>query len=198
MKLANIVTTTSVNVSKDFNVVKSLDEIIQGLPTLIIGWDHVKKTYSNYDISERTLGPNLYWTFKKTEKRDLHEEDIYNFTQRVYTNLIKDITYIFIDPIIIKKKTIKKILKKIHNTKDIVSYQYNDMVYMYGDNLIFGIALNLTEFIGLNTDKIISKIKDKSKYFLTENTIFIEYKNRVEILDNQVKYIPYLYSIENG
>jgi hypothetical protein len=69
---------------------------------------------------------------------------------------------------------------------------------MYGDNLIFGIALNLTEFIGLDTNKVISKIKDKSKHFLTDNTIFIEYKNRVEILDNQVKYIPYLYSIENG
>jgi hypothetical protein len=66
MKLANIVTTTSISVSKDFNVVKSLDETIQGLPTLIIGWDHVKKNYDNYDISNRVLAPSLYWTFKKT------------------------------------------------------------------------------------------------------------------------------------
>jgi hypothetical protein len=198
MKLANIVTTVSVNVTKDFNVVKSLDEIIQGLPTLIIGWDYVKKNYSNYDISERTLGPNLYWTFKKTEKRDLHEEDIYNFTRLIYNSLTKDVSYVFIDPIITKKRVIKKILKKIHNTKDISSYQHNSMVYIYGEKIIFGIDLNLTEFIGLDTNKIISKIKDKSKHFLTENSIFIEYKNRVENLDNQVKYIPYLYSIEHG
>lgn len=198
MKLANIVTTGTVNVTKDFNVVKSLDEITQGLPTLIIGWDYVKKTYSNYDISERTLGPNLYWTFKKTEKRDLHEEDIYNFTRLVYSNLTKDISYVFIDPIITKKRIIKKILKKINNTKDISSYQHNSMIYMYGDKIIFGIDLNLTEFMGLDTNKIISKIKDKSKHFLIENSIFIEYKNRVENIDNQVKYIPYLYSIEHG
>lgn len=198
MKLANIVTTISINVSKDFNVVKSLDEIIQGLPTLIIGWDYVKKNYDNYDISNRTLGQNLYWTFKKTEKRDLHEEDIYKFTQLIYNNLIEDISYVFIDPIITKRKTIKKILKKIHTTKDIISYQHNSMIYMYGGKIIFGIDLNLIEFLGLDSNKIISKIKAKSKYFLTENTIFIEYKNRVENLDNQVKYVPYLYSIEHG
>jgi hypothetical protein len=198
MKLANIVTTTSVSVSKDFNVVKSLDETIQGLPTLIIGWDHVKKNYDNYDISNRVLAPSLYWTFKKTEKRDLHEEDIYNFTQLIYNNLVKDISYVFIDPIITKKKVIKKILKKIHTTKDITSYHHNDMIYMYGDKIIFGIDLNLIEFIGLNVDKVLLKIKSKSKHFLTKNTIFIEYKSRVENLDNQAKYLPYLYSIENG
>jgi hypothetical protein len=198
MKLANIVTTTSVSVSKDFNVVKSLDETIQGLPTLIIGWDHVKKNYDNYDISNRILAPSLYWTFKKTEKRDLHEEDIYNFTQLIYNNLVKDISYVFIDPIITKKRVIKKILKKIHATEDITSYHHNDMIYMYGDEIIFGIDLNLIEFIGLNVDKVLLKIKSKSKYFLTKNTIFIEYKSRVENLDNQVKYLPYLYSIENG
>jgi hypothetical protein len=198
MKLANIVTTVSINVTKDFNVVKSLDEIIQGLPTLIIGWDYVKKNYDNYDISDRTLGPNLYWTFKKTEKRDLHEEDIYKFTQLIYNNLIKEISYVFIDPIITKKRVIKKILKKIHNTQDIVSYHHNGMVYMYGDKIIFGVDLNLIEFIGLDTNRILSKIKDKSKYFLIKNTIFIEYKNKVENLDNQVKYVPYLYSIEHG
>ena len=198
MKLANIVTTTNVSVSKDFNVVKSLDETIQGLPTLIIGWDHVKKNYDNYDISNRILAPNLYWTFKKTEKRDLHEEDIYNFTQLIYNNLVKDISYVFIDPIITKKRVIKKILKKIHATEDIVSYHHNDMIYMYGDKIIFGIDLNLIEFIGLNVDRVLSKIKSKSKDLLTKNTIFIEYKSRVENLDNQAKYLPYLYSIENG
>ena len=198
MKLANIVTTTNVSVSKDFNVVKSLDETIQGLPTLIIGWDHVKKNYDNYDISNRILAPNLYWTFKKTEKRDLHEEDIYNFTQLIYNNLVKDINYVFIDPIITKKRVIKKILKKIQATEDIVSYHHNDMIYMYGDKIIFGIDLNLIEFIGLNVDRVLSKIKSKSKDFLTKNTIFIEYKSRVENLDNQAKYLPYLYSIENG
>jgi hypothetical protein len=71
------------------------------------------------------------------------------------------------------------------------------MIYIHFDTFIFGIDLELIEFIGLDVDKFLSKIKNKSKVFLEKNTIFIEYKTRIENLDNQVKYIPYLYSIEN-
>jgi hypothetical protein len=71
------------------------------------------------------------------------------------------------------------------------------MVYMHFDTFIFGIDLDMIEFIGLNVDKFLLKIKNKSKVFLEKNMIFIEYKTRIENLDNQVKYIPYLYSIEN-
>lgn len=198
MKVGNIVSTTNITITDDFNVVKSLDDIIQGLPTLIIGWDYVKKNYPDYDITDRKLSDNLYWTFKKTEKRELHEEDIYNFIQKIYSDLLANINYVFIDPIINNKKVIKKILKKINSIKQIVSYHHNDMIYMYGENIIFGIDLNLINFMGFDVNRIISKIKDKSKYFLTKSSIFIEYKDKVENLDNQVKYIPYLYLINNG
>lgn len=198
MKLANILTATNVDVPNHFNVVKSMDDIIQGIPTLIIGWDYIKKHYPDYDILDRRIGNDIYWTFKKTEKRDLHEEDIYNFIQKTYTDITNKINYVFIDPIINKRKVIKKILKKINSIEQLISYEHDNMIYIYGENVIFGVDLNLIDFIGLNTDRIISKIKSKSKYFLTKNNIFIEYKNKVEHLDNQVKYIPYIYSIEHG
>jgi len=114
MLIANIVSVANVNVSCDFNVVKSLDLTVQGLPTLIIGWDYIKKHYPDYDIIDRKLSDNLYWTFKKTERRELHEEDIYNFVERVYKQLTKDIKYTFIDPIIFDRKTIIKLKKKIN------------------------------------------------------------------------------------
>jgi hypothetical protein len=197
MKLGNIVTQTSLNISNDFNVVKSIDDIIPGLPTLIIGWDNIKKKYPDYDIIDRKLGENLYWTFKKTEKRDFHEEDIYNFKLKVYNDLVNDVNYVFVDPIMQKKKIIKKIIKKISGG-ELVTYMHDDMLYVYIDNIIFGIDLLLTDFLSLNRDKIIFKIKQKSKHFLDKNNIFIEYKYILENLDNQVKYIPYLYSIKNG
>lgn len=196
MVIANIVSNAKLNVSCDFNVVKSLDEAIQGLPTLIIGWDFVKKNYPDYNIINRKLSENLFWTFKKTEKRELHEEDIYNFTRNSYRSLISNVEYIFVDPIILKKKSLLKIIRKIYNS-DIISYHHNDMLYICVDSYIFGIDLTLIDFIGLNPNKLVSKINNRSKVFLSKNIIFIEYKNRVENLDNQVKYIPYLYSIEN-
>jgi hypothetical protein len=197
MKLGNIVSNSTLNISNDFNVVKNIDDIMPGIPTLIVGWDYIKKKYPDYDIIDRKLDDNLYWTFKKTEKRDFHEEDIYNFKQKIYHDLIDKVTYIFIDPITQKKRTIKKILKRLSG-KELISYHHDDMVYIYADDLIFGIDLSLTDFVGLQNEKIIRKIKQKSKIFLTKSNIFIEYKNILENLDYQVKYIPYLYSIENG
>jgi hypothetical protein len=198
MKIANIVSLANINVSEDFNVVQSLDDIIQGLPTLIIGWDYVKKHYPDYNIITRELGPNLWWTFKKHEKRDLHEEDIYNFTERTYKNLITDVSYVFVDPIIMSGKKIRKIVKKICSLSSVIAYEHQSMIYLYGEKLIFGIDLSLLSFMNLNVDKLKEKIIKKSSIFLKDESIFIEYKKRVENLDNQVKFIPYLYSIENG
>jgi hypothetical protein len=203
MKIANIVSNTKENVSDDFNVVKSLDDIIQGLPTLIIGWEYIKNNYPNYSIIDRKLDNNLFWTFKKTENRELHDEDIYNFSLNVYKNLIKNVKYYFLDFISLKKSNVKKFLYIFYNNKSI-TYRHQqlikniDMAYIYMDNVIYGIDLNLLEYIGFNKNKILDRISKNTKVFLEQNNIFIEYKKGIDFLDNQVKYIPYLYTIKNG
>ena len=197
MKIGNIVSTSSVSVSEDFNVVQSLDEIIQGLPTLIVGWDYVKKNYPDYDVTDRKLADNLYWTVKKTEKRDIYEEDLFYFTQNTYNGLVKDIDYYFLDPFSFNRKQLVRLLKKLNTCKSI-SYHHDNMVYIYVEDYILGIDISLMEFIGFKYDKIIDKIKQKSSIFLTKDMIFIEYKHRIENFENQVKYLPVLYSIENG
>lgn len=198
MKIGNIVSTTNINVSEDFNVVQSLGDIIQGLPTLIIGWDYVRSNYPDYDVIEKKLGDKLFWTFKKTENRGQHEEDLYNFVEKSYKNLIINISYVYIDPVLFSLRKMKKVLRKIESISRIITYQHGSMLYIYGDNIIFGVDLNFMEFIGINPTKIKNKINDIGGILLSENPIFIEYKKRVENLDNQVKYIPFLYSIENG
>ena len=197
MKIGNIVSTSNVSVSEDFNVVQSLDEIIQGLPTLIVGWDYVKKNYPDYDVTDRKLADNLYWTVKKTEKRDIYEEDLFYFIQNTYNGLVKDIDYYFLDPFSFNRKQLVRLLKKLNTCKSI-SYHHDNMVYIYVEDYILGIDISLMEFIGFKYDKIIDKIKQKSSIFLTKDMIFIEYKHRIENFENQVKYLPVLYSIENG
>ncbi len=198
MKIGNIVSTTNISVSEDFNVVKSLDEIIQGLPTLVVGWDFVRKNFPDYDVIEKKLGDNLFWTFKKTENRAQHEEDVYNFVEKTHKNLISNIDYVYIDPVLFSMQKMKKVIKKIKSLSSIITYQHGSMLYIYGDNIIFGVDLSFIEFIGLNPEKIKTKIKNIGGILLSENPIFIEYKKRVENLDNQVKFIPFLYSIEHG
>lgn len=197
MKVANIVSNNSINVSEEFNVVKSMDEIIHGLPTLIIGFDYVNKHYPDFNILDIELEPNLYWTVKKTERRDKHAEDLSWFINKVYNDLTKDIKYIFIDPLQYKSKSLLKIIRKLYSIKNLVTFVNDDMIYIYGDKFIFGVDLKLMSYIGFDKHKIKSKIKSKSPVFLEENEILIEYKNYIEELGYQIKFLPYLYSIRN-
>ena len=197
MKIANILSTTKIEAPNDFNVVKSVNDIIDGLPTLIVGYDYVNKHYPDFDITNMELGPNLYWTFKKTEKRDKFDEDLRWFIRKSYEDLTDKLVYLFVDPIQYKPRTLTKIVRKILSLKNVVSYQYNEMVYIYSDNFIFGVDFKLLKYIGMNVNKIKARIKSMSDVFLTNDEILIEYKKCIETLDNRVRYIPYLYSIKN-
>jgi hypothetical protein len=197
MKFANIVSKTQINVPQDFNVVQSMDEIIHGLPTLIIGFDLTDKLFPNYDVGNIKVADNIYWTTKKTESRDKHNIELEWFKYFTYHELIKDINYIFVDPIQYKKKSFLKILKKIYTIPNKISYQHKDMIYIYGDKFIFGIDLKLIKYIGLDVSKIKEKIIRISSVFLEDSNIFIEYKYIIDDMENQVRFLPYLYSMKN-
>ena len=198
MKLANIVTVAPLEVPKEFNVVKTEKEIDTSLPTLIIGYDYVNKHYPDFDITDPKLSDNLYWTFKRNEKRDKYQEVLSWFIKKTYEDLIKDVKYLFVDPIQYKPRTLRKIIRNINGLSGVISYRHKTMVYIYADNFIFGIDLKLFNFIGLDSRKILGKIKKKSDVFLNESDIIIEYKNIIETLDNKVRYIPYLFSVNDG
>jgi hypothetical protein len=198
MKIANIFSKSNVEAPQDFNVVTSFSDIIEGLPTLIVGYDYVNEHYPDFDITDICLGDNFYWTFRKTEKRDKYEQDLKWFITKVYADLTNELSYIFVDPIQYRGKTLVKIIKKIYSLDNIISYVNDEMIYIYGDKLIFGIDLRLLTYMGVDTKKIQSKIKAVSTVFLDNSDIFIEYKNTISSLDNKARYLPFLYSIRNG
>jgi hypothetical protein len=197
MKFANIVTKTEINISSDFNVVESMDEIIHGLPTLIIGFDLTDKIFPNYDVGNVKVAENVYWTTKRTESRDKHNIEFEWFKQFAYYEQIKNVNYIFVDPIQYGKKSLIKILKKIHTSPNKITYEHENMLYIYSDKIIFGVDFKLIKYMGLNVDKIKNKIINVSSVFLRDSDIFIEYKSIIHDLDNQVRFIPYLYFIRN-
>jgi hypothetical protein len=198
MKIANIVSTSKIEAPEEFNVVQSVNEIIDGLPTLIIGYEIVDRLYPDFDITNIHLGENKYWTFKRTEKRDKYESDLKWFISKVYADLTNQLIYVFVDPIQYRGKTLIKIVKKIYSLKDPIAFLNEEMLYVYGDGFIFGIDLKLLAFMGVDTGKIKTRIKAISSVFLSDVKILIEYKKNIEALENKVRYLPYLYSIRNG
>jgi hypothetical protein len=198
MFVGNIVTHSNINVDKYFKVVNSLDDIIDGLPTLIVGWDIVKTINPNADFIDKKLSENIFWTFKKSERRDIFEDDFYDFNEYCYGLLIKDIEYKFIDLIQLNENELKNTFRFIKKNGNVVGYLYNKMLYIFVEKTIYGIDLNLLKYMDYNTDDVLYKIKSYCSVFLDNKEILIEYKDVIDMLNNEVKYIPFLYSIEHG
>lgn len=197
MTLANIVSNTELKLSDDFKVVNSIDKIVEGLPTLIIGYENVKKYFPDFDITTSKINKQFYWTFKKNEKRDKYEEDLNWFIRKVYSDLVNELSYVFVDPIQYRGKTLIKIIRKIYKSKHIISYEHENMIYIYADKIIFGLDLKLLKFMNLDVNKIKSRITSMSSVFLQKNEILIEYKNIISFFGDKFRYLPYLYFIKN-
>lgn len=192
MKIANILSKDVVIAPKEFNIIGSLDDAIVELPTLIVGYDYVNNNYPDFDITDISLGNNLYWTFKRTEKRDKYEEDLNWFIQKAYKNLVKEIIYIFVDPLQHQPKTLIKIIRKIYSLPNITTYVNNKMCYIYSEKLVFGIDLKLIKFVGLNLEKVLQKIKKISGVFTTREDLLKEDRRVIQLLGNKDFYIPFL------
>jgi len=201
MEIANIVSYDSINIGSEFNVVKSMDEIIyKDLPTLIIGHELALSNFSkdSINILNKQINKNTFWTLNRTVKRDVHSADLESFIRFSYKKHLSKINYVDLDFIQFSESKMKIVKDKLWSLKDVVSYKSNNnVIYMYSDNLIFGIDLNVAEYVGLDIKKIESKIIKKSSVFLQGDEILIEYNNHLERLSHEIKYIPVLYSINS-
>lgn len=193
--IGNIVTIDNIKVDENFNVVDSFDKIIEGIPTLVIGIDNATQSYGDLNYIDRKINDLNYWTFSKKEKRGLSEEDLFYFIENSYKHLTNTIEYIFVDVILFNERKIKKIFDKIKSFDKNISFLTDKMLYIYSDKYIFGFDLRQIKFINGDVDKFIDKIKNSSIDFLYNNEILIEYKNNIGMLDDELKYIPVLYSI---
>jgi hypothetical protein len=196
--IGNIVTNKIIQFDPKINTVGSINEIIDGLPTLIIGWGLSKELFpEDFDILNHELKPKFFWCYTFMEKRSAYEIDVENFIQYCYTNIISDLHYVFVDPILFKLSTLKKTIKKLQSINNPIPYLHKDFIYIYGDNIIFGIDLGLCDyFLGISKEKVKNKIKSLSNGLLLDDTILIEYKDYLARIDSP-KFIPYLYYIEH-
>jgi hypothetical protein len=196
VKIGNIVSDSPLKVGEEFNIVDSFDDVIEGIPTLIVGHSIVKTKFGeDLNFVDRKVD-NIYWTFTKQEHKKYHTPDLNNFIDLCFNTSVENIDYVFVDPIQFTKKTMKKVINKILSLDEPISYlSEKNMLYVFGNNLIFGIDLKLINYIGMDGEKIKCRAKSISKAFLEGNEILIEYKDYLERLNNQPKYIPFLHSI---
>ena len=81
-----------------------IDEYIKNndIPTLLIGKKELIEKGFTLSVLNRQIDNNLYWTYTKMEKRNIHETDVNSFYEIVFKKLYRDIKHINISIYIIE------------------------------------------------------------------------------------------------
>ena len=87
--IANILTDKPFKDNDLYNVVSDKNNLIDGIPTLVVGWEYTKKLYPEASMLNWEVGNNVYWTYGNREKRNKYEENIATFRQLTLTKIIK-------------------------------------------------------------------------------------------------------------
>lgn len=191
IKIANILTNGNFE-DELYNVTSKKDGLINGIPTLVIGWEFCKNCYGDVDILDRKIDEMTYWTYGKREKRDRYDETTSWFKDFAVKRLIKSIEYKFINVITISGES-KDSFYGIFEGRKPTSYFSGEMCYVnrIGENRVYGFSLRDFKYIGVDTKKIVS--------FVYSNSVVVN-KNDILSPENKsyfscCKYVmPYILS----
>lgn len=198
-KIANIVTDKKIKGISGFIDVKSpTDEIDYTRPTLIVGWKNVISIYNENkpSILNKKINDKLSWTFAREERRTDYERDINQFYKSIFDDISKRISYYYIDFTKLKISGLKKVLNFIYSPQ--IKYIYchnNSFIYIYYDNKVIGISLDILDYFNVEKSKIIRIIKSNKSNVFFDNDDFLSLQLK-RILGNNKVIIPYLYSLK--
>lgn len=197
MYFGNIISNSPITIEGFKNYCKD-DLINNDLPILIIGWDLVKEMYGNkVSILHKSINLKTYWTFNSKERKADFETDIESFKEFCYNSFGDNIPYVYLDILYGKKNVNKKIIKKILTlVKPYVYVSDNNMVYIFGDNIIFGIDLNILDYFDGKREKTLKVINNLNSAVLIDSEIFNKYRDFLYKIKNKNRLIPYI--IKNG
>lgn len=198
MYIGNIITSSKIE-DENFKVCRKLETIDDSLPTLIVGWEKTKEIYGDkVSILHKKIDDKTQWTFSTKERKVDYDKDIESFMSNCYSNIGKGVNYIYVDVIHDSKKKIKKIIRKIYSLKNPKVYNHlNRMIYIYGDNIVFGVDTEMLSYIGIDYKKVLDKLSKISNCLFIDEKIFNIYKSIINKINGKVRLIPYIYEIEN-
>ena len=191
--IANILTDKKFSDNELYNVVSTKEELIDGIPTLSVGWEFTKSMYPDVNIIEWQINEDTYWTYGKREHRDRYEENIKKFRELATNRISKMIGYVFFSMLVTTdgdKHALFDMFKKSPTT----IYINNDMVYSFseGNDKVIAFSLKDIDYECKDRKKIFSYFyKSNSINIVDGTTLSWEIKNS---LRNCIYIIPYLCS----
>jgi len=193
--IANILTEKKFSDYELYNVVSDKASLIDGIPTMVIGWEYTKKMFPEANIVDWIVEDGVYWTFGNREKRSVYEERMAKFKEIAIDSFIKSINYRFISVITSKKEEIADFIGKVEAEGGTTAYYTNGFVYVYipSSCVVYGLSLREMDYVGKNPKMFLSLLAKE------ENVSMV---SAGENLPNEVRYsfrnrdyiIPYILS----
>lgn len=144
-----------------FHVTSNLEDIIMGIPTLVVGWSKVKQLFDNVSILKWEIDANTYWTFSKYERRNRLNEDLIKFKNLCVDRTIKGLTYVYFDSLISSKYKKSLMLNSLNDGFEKKLLIWNDMCYICWRDIkfILGISMRDVEYEGKERQFFIETMK---------------------------------------
>ena len=176
-------------------VVNDPSEIEEGKPFIIVGIELAKDVLgARFSWLHRKLDNGVRWTFGRTEKRDIYEEEIKDFYNEVLEETTKKIRYKSLDILNFNYNILKRLLILCNSSKRKYIYIWNDIVYFLCDETVFGISLRMARFCGCNVDKIVGRIYKNPNHIVCDTEECISYRLR-QRFKRRLYVIPYFNSL---
>lgn len=194
-KLGYIVSDKKINNVKGFvEVVNDISLADTTKPVLLVGLENAKKNIKNFSILDKKVNDNLFWTFKKTEKRVDFENDIDYFYNYIINNISRNIKYYYINILKLKYNKIKKLYNILFSGERKYIYISNNMLYLLYNGSVLGISISILEYINVDTKKFFRKLYSNENNIICTNASDCVKSIKSEV-GNKKYVIPYFMSI---
>ena len=127
-------------------------------PILVVGWQ-LAKQFDGYNILNRKLGENLYWTFGRSENRSEFETDIKKFYDLIRRNVAENVPYKYINIIDFTYSNTKKLLNMVISERIKTIYINDNMLYFVFNDTVYGLSLAIMEYCGIKREKVFNVLR---------------------------------------
>ena len=168
--IANILTDKNFPNNGMYNVVSDKSLLIDGIPTLVIGWEFTKTQYPSANIIEWKISDDIYWTYGNRERRSVYENRVKKFEDMAIDSMIKSVKYIPVS--VITGDGVGDLIDAVKKNDSVV-YLHSDIVYVYlpERKCTYGISIRDIDYVGRSSKDFLSDIyKEKDGNVITSSS----------------------------
>lgn len=162
--------------------------------TLIVGKQLAEQLYGkeNVHVLDKTITPNVSWTYGKFERRNEYEKGIRTFNDRVIKDIRSSITYSFLNVFTAQYSDISHLLRILADRTGCVIYIRDDNAYIYHKNTVYGLSFAMCGYVGIDKDRVMKVFTRNRNNTILWNSDFLSKQTKKWIGGGNI-LMPYLY-----